>query len=57
MFPIPIIGLSTLRHWASMFSVEKGILIDVMNLLKVKGNIETLCIHFYNYFYSNELIN
>uniref|UniRef100_A0A2S2PJV8 Transposable element P transposase n=1 Tax=Schizaphis graminum TaxID=13262 RepID=A0A2S2PJV8_SCHGA len=35
-FPLP--GLSTLRHWASTFSVEKGILVEVMNLLKVKGS-------------------
>ncbi|CAI6357563.1 unnamed protein product [Macrosiphum euphorbiae] len=35
-FPLP--GMSTLRNWASTFSIEPGLLKNVMILLKAKGD-------------------
>ncbi|KAK9738047.1 THAP domain [Popillia japonica] len=45
-YPLP--ALSTLRRWASSFSVDTGVLYDVMKLLKTKANslskLKKLCV-------------
>jgi len=38
-FEFNLKGLSTLRRWASTFSLEPGILENVLKLMKTKGNI------------------